>query len=102
MKLQAGQMLKSVVDSTALVVVRCGAEELTVACGGHEMTLEEPPDVRLAAVGGTDGEGVLVGKRYIVEGLDVELLCVHAGDHPVSINGMATVQKSAKPLPASD
>ena len=101
MKLQVGQMLKSVVDSTTLVVVRCGAEELTVVCGGHEMTAE-PPGMRLAVVGGSNGEGVLAGKRYTVEGLEVELLCAHAGDHPVTVNGMATVQKSAKPLPASD
>lgn len=101
MKPNVGQTLQSVVDDTALVVVRCPAEELTVTCGGHEMVPKGEAGDRLPAAG-PGGQGTLLGKRYTVEGLDVELLCVRAGDHPVAVNGEEVAQKSAKPLPASD
>jgi hypothetical protein len=100
MKLTVGQTLESVVDSTALVVVRCLDEDLEVTCGGREMVPRGEAGEHVPPA--TTGPGVLLGKRYTVEGADVELLCVKAGDHPVAVNGTEVAQKSAKPLPASD
>jgi tartrate dehydratase alpha subunit/fumarate hydratase class I-like protein len=101
MKLKAGLTLESVVDATALVVVRSSDQEVTVTCGGHEMAPKGEAGERVPAAT-SGGEGTQLGKRYTVEGVEVELLCVHAGEHPVAVNGAAVVQKSAKPLPASD
>ncbi|MFJ3774575.1 hypothetical protein ACIPX0_23045 [Streptomyces sp. NPDC090075] len=100
MRLKVGQTLESVVDTTALVVVRCSDEDLSVTCGGHEMVPRGAAKELVPAE--TTGEGTLIGKRYTVDGVGVELLCVQAGDHPVAVDGTAVVVKSAKPLPASD
>ncbi|RAY17010.1 hypothetical protein DPM19_02270 [Actinomadura craniellae] len=100
MKLTVGQTLKSVVDETALVVVRCPDQDLAVTCGGHEMAPQDAPGERVPAA--ANGPGVLLGKRYTAEGFDLELLCVKGGDHAVAVNGTEVEQKSAKPLPASD
>ncbi len=103
MKLKVGQTLESVVDATALVVVRCPGGDLTVTCGGYEMAPKGEAAGRIpVAQSPPEGQGTQLGKRYIAEGIEVELLCVHAGDHPVAVNGTAVTQKTAKPLPASD
>ncbi|MDX6742143.1 hypothetical protein [Actinocorallia sp. A-T 12471] len=100
MKLRVGQTLRSAVDATALVVVRAPDDDLAIACGGVDMGEEQVAE-RSPAIAGA-GSGVLLGKRYTVDGIDVELLCVAGGDHAVSVGGTEVVQKSAKPLPASD
>ncbi|ROO86559.1 hypothetical protein EDD29_4132 [Actinocorallia herbida] len=100
MKLRVGQTLRSTVDGTALVVVRAPEDDLAVTCGGLDMS-EEQVAAKSPALAGA-GSGVLLGKRYTVDGVDVELLCVMGGDHAVSVNGAEVAQKSAKPLPASD
>ena len=99
MKLRVGQTLRSAVDATALLVVRCPDQELTVTCGGLEM-LEEQPSGRPPA--GPDGPGAQLGKRYTADAVDLELLCVKAGEYQVAVDGAPIAPKSAKPLPASD
>ena len=73
---------------------------MTVTCGGEEMV---PPGTAGAGPAGTSGpDGVQLGKRYTVEGLGIELLCVKAGAHPVAVDSSPATPKGAKPLPASD
>ncbi|WP_106402637.1 hypothetical protein [Actinocorallia populi] len=100
MKLRAGQTLRSTVDATALVVVRAPQDDLAVTCGGLEMAEEQVAEKVPAQT--EAGAGVLLGKRYTVEGVDVELLCVQGGEYAVAVDGTDVEQKSAKPLPASD
>jgi uncharacterized NAD-dependent epimerase/dehydratase family protein len=100
MQLKVGQTLESAVDATALVVVRCPDKDLTVTCGGHPMVPRGEVTERVAA--DTTGTGTLLGKRYTLNGVDVELLCVQAGRHPVAVDGTEVTVKAAKPLPASD
>ncbi|MBE1536866.1 hypothetical protein [Actinomadura algeriensis] len=99
MNVKIGQTLVSVVDGTSLVVVRCSGPDVVVTCGGEEMVDKAVADA--AAPAGGSG-GARLGKRYTVEGLDIELLCVKAGGGQVAVNGTPVVEKSAKPLPASD
>ena len=104
MKLLVGQKLHSVLDSTALVVIRAPDSEVTVTCGEAEMG-DASPDV--APVPGAmpdagPGDGAQLGKRYADEGLGLELLCVKGGDAPVAVDGTPLRLKDAKPLPASD
>jgi hypothetical protein len=101
MKLQVGQTLHSAVDSTALIVIRGCDLDLTVTCGGEAMAPQGEgagPLPASAAMGG----GALIGKRYTVDGLEIELLCVKGGEYAVAIDGTELVQKGARPLPASD
>jgi hypothetical protein len=104
MELKIGQTLVSVVDDTAVVVVRSPGTDITVTCGDQEMVPKEsnPPAAPPRAAGGAGGGGAQLGKRYTAEGVDIELLCVKAGTAPLAVNGVAVGHKSAKPLPASD
>ncbi len=99
MRLRVGQTLRSAVDATALLVVRAPDQELTVTCGGHEMSPEQPAGTVAAAA---DGPGLQLGKRYTADGIEIELLCVKGGDHAVTVDGTLLALKNAKPLPASD
>ncbi|GGV28774.1 hypothetical protein GCM10010182_59650 [Actinomadura cremea] len=99
MKVKIGQTLVSVVDGTALVVVRCSDSDVVVTCGGQEM-VDKAAAAAAAGAGGSGG--AQLGKRYTVEGRDIELLCVKSGGGQVAVDGAPVVQKSAKPLPASD
>jgi hypothetical protein len=102
MELKIGQTLVSVVDDTAVVVVRYSGQDMTVACGDQAMVPKEsnlpaPPSRPTGGNGGAQ-----LGKRYTAEGVDIELLCVKAGTAPLAVNGKPVTQKDAKPLPASD
>ena len=102
MQLKVGQKLVSAVDGTAVIVVRCPADEVEVTCGGHAMAPEaSPPGAAMAGAPG-DGVGAQLGKRYTVDGVGVELLCVKAGTHELAIDGVPAALSGARPLPASD
>ena len=101
MKLKVGQTLQSAVDATMLVVVRCPDNEVTLTCGGVPMAPKGELGELVAATT-ADGAGALLGKRYTVEGFELELLCTKGGDNPVAVDGAPVELKSAKPLPASD
>lgn len=102
MKLKVGQTLESVVDGTALIVVRSPEGDVTVTCGGREMVPKGDAAQRVSAVVEAQGPGTQLGKRYVAGGLDLELLCVKAGEHAVAVNGVEVSSKTARPLPASD
>jgi hypothetical protein len=62
----------------------------------------EPAAAAQVAPSGAPDDGLLLGKRYSADEVGLELLCVRAGTRPVEVDGEALVQKTAKPLPASD
>lgn len=102
MKLSPGTRLRSVTDTTEVVVVRAGAEDVDLCCGGAAMSPQGtdapsggPP------VAGFDG-GTQVGKRYEDTDAGLEVLCTKPGPGSLSIGARAMTQKDAKPLPSSD
>ena len=102
MKLKVGQTLTSAVDATSVVVVRAPDKDVALTCGGVPMLGPEDAPAAGATAQGEPGGGLLLGKRYADEPLGLQLLCVKAGEHPVTVDGVALAQKSAQPLPASD
>ena len=101
-KLSPGTRLRSVTDTTEVVVVRAGAEEVDLCCGGTAMApqgTDVPSGGSPAA--GLD-EGTKVGKRYEDTDVGLEVLCTKAGPGSLSIGARAMTQKDAKPLPSSD
>jgi hypothetical protein len=101
-KLTPGTRLRSVTDTTEVVVVRASAEELDLWCGGAAMApqgADIPSGGQPAA--GFD-EGTKVGKRYEDTDAGVEVLCTKAGPGSLSIGARTLTQKDAKPLPSSD
>ena len=100
MELRAGQKLFSGVCDAQFVVVRAPDHPVEVACGGAPVL-----DAAPAAAGGSvdlPGDGVKVGKRYVDEESNLELLCSKAGDGALTVDGRPAGLKGAKPLPASD
>jgi hypothetical protein len=101
-RVAVGQTLRSVTDTTMVIVVRGAAEDIEITCGGAAMV-----DSRTDAAGHVPADpsfaaGTLLGKRYEDGAATIELLCTKAGPSSLAVNGEQLVVKAAKPLPASD
>ena len=101
-QLKAGTRMRSAVCATEVMVVAAPPDDVEVTCGGAPMIDigQEPP------AGGTvspdAAEGTALGKRYVTEAGDLELLCTKPGDGSLAAGGAAMAIKAAKPLPSSD
>jgi hypothetical protein len=103
MDVKPGARLRSVVDTTEVIVVRAPSEPLDLRCGGR-------PLVELGDESGGDGSGpvapfdtgTLLGKRYVHADSGLELLCTKAGAGALSVGDELLPVKEAKPLPSSD
>ena len=100
--LKAGTRLRSAVCSTEVMVIAAPGDDVDVRCGGAALIGmdEQPPDG--AALDAAASGGTLLGKRYVNEAGDLELLCANPGKGSLACNGAPLALKSAKPLPASD
>jgi hypothetical protein len=100
-ELKAGTRLKSAVCSTEVMAIVAPAGGAEITCGGAAMIgMDEtaPEGVSLEA----SGEGTALGKRYVNEAGDLELLCTKPGDGSLASDGAPLVLKEAKALPSSD
>jgi hypothetical protein len=98
--MKPGDQLASTVCTTRVVVVRVPqGRDLSIECGGSPMEVAKPG--AKPAPPGPDA-ATLIGKRYVDETGEVELLCTSSGTGALSCDGTAMTIKSAKPLPASD
>jgi hypothetical protein len=103
LRLIAGERWKSVVSDAQIVVVRGGSDDdVALTCGGAPMvgldavaasTPGEPPE---------DDPQTLIGKRYVDDETDIELLCTKSGAGALRLEGRALALKQAKALPSSD
>jgi hypothetical protein len=89
--------LFSATSAAQVVVVKAPSGPVDVQCGGRPMVLEDTNTDRAP-----DGEGLLLGKRYVDADGAIELLCSRAGAGPLSCDGVELTLKDAKPLPSSD
>ncbi|MFQ5417265.1 MAG: hypothetical protein ACE5FL_09490, partial [Myxococcota bacterium] len=101
-QLKAGTRLRSAVCTTEVMIIAAPAEGVEISCGGVAMIAidaEPPADVSIdsAAAGGT-----ALGKRYVNEAGDLEILCTKPGEGSLAVAGTALGVKEAKPLPSSD
>jgi hypothetical protein len=100
--LKAGTRLKSAVCNTEVMIVAAPKTDVTVSCGGApliEMTADRPAGGQVAADAKT---GTQIGKRYVNEAGDLEVLCTKPGEGSLSAGGAPLTIKGAKPLPSSD
>ncbi|MGW0593734.1 hypothetical protein [Streptosporangium sp. NPDC002607] len=100
--LKAGDRLRSRVCTTEVIVVRATGDDVSVCCGGLPMARGDEVVEKPSAGSAPGAPGTLLGKRYSDEARRVELLCVQAGDGPLTIDGQVLSTQTAKPLPASD
>jgi hypothetical protein len=98
-ELDTGARLHGTADEAQFIVVRAPSAKVDLLYGGEPLATGSPPPAAGPAAAGT---GVLLGKRYVHEPTDLELLCVKAGGGDLTVEGQVLPAKSAKPLPASD
>ena len=100
--LKPGSRLFSTVCSTEMIVIKAPPGEIQLMIGDAapaDDSAGRPSPGRTAA--GHDG-GTKLGKRYVDESGDLELLCVKGGPGLPAVDGRLLQVKDAKPLPASD
>jgi hypothetical protein len=102
MSWKPGTKLRSAADSTEVIVIRAPNEDVDLRCGGYPMVTARENDGDLPALDPEFAKGTQLGKRYINEPADLELLCTKAGDGSLSVGTAVLSAKGAKPLPASD
>jgi hypothetical protein len=101
LQLKAGTRLRSVTDTTEVVVVKTPAEPVDLRCGGRPLVAMDAEMTPERIDAGFDG-GTQLGKRYADEALGLEILCTKGGDGSLSVGDVVLDVKGAKPLPASD
>ena len=99
--LKVGARLKSNTCTGEVMVVVAPAEEVDLTCGGHPMT-DVKDSATAAALDPEQAVGIAIGKRYVTEAGDVEVLCVKAGDGSLAVNGALMLLKDTKQLPKTD
>jgi hypothetical protein len=103
MKLRIGARLRSATCATQVIVVRAPADvEVDLTCGGEPMVEWSTPASSLRPVAPWRDAGTKLGKRYARLDSGVEVLCTHAGDGSLWLDGAPLELMAAKPLPASD
>lgn len=101
MMLTAGEQLRSVTDTTAVVVIRAPDHDVMVTCGGAPMVDGKASAMPQETQPGHGG-GTQLGKRYEDAKGTLELLCTKGGTSSLAVDGIILSIKAAKPLPASD
>ena len=101
-QLKPGSRVRSAVCDTELMVIAAPGGDLELSCGGAPVVAmdEDPPAG--ATLSSDASEGTQIGKRYVNEAGDLELLCTKPGKGSLALDGSALTIKGAKPLPASD
>lgn len=100
--LKTGMRLKSAVCSAEVMVIKAPPGEYELCCGGRELLdMSAARDPAANPASGLDG-GCLVGKRYVDEAEEIELLCTKAGQGSLALAGQLLKTKQAKALPSSD
>jgi hypothetical protein len=100
-QLKVGQRWRSAGSPVEVIVIRAGAGEVSLTCGGEPMAAA---DGGAAAPPGSaaDGPQTQIGKRYTTTAGDLELLCVKGGAGELAADGVPLTVKESKSLPASD
>jgi hypothetical protein len=101
-QLKVGTRLKSAVCATEVMVVAAPAAEVDVCCGGVPMIAQGETAPEGAALDGAAANGTALGKRYVSETGDLELLCVKPGKGSLAVGAKLLTLKEAKQLPSSD
>jgi hypothetical protein len=100
-QLKTGSRLRSAVCATEVMVVAAPQADVEITCGGVPMVAidREPPG---GSVSPDAAKGTLLGKRYVNEAGDLELLCTKPGEGSLGVAGALLTVKEAKALPSSD
>jgi hypothetical protein len=101
-KLKPGTQLRSAVCATKVMVIAAPETDVELTCGGAPMLAPGESPAAGGAPAPDAAGGSQLGKRYVNEAGDLELLCISAGEGSLQVGGAALAIKGAKPLPSSD
>jgi hypothetical protein len=101
-QLKPGTRLRSAVCATEVMIVAAPKGDASVTCGGVAMAALDAPRAAGGAPHPDASGGTLLGKRYVNEAGDLELLCTKPGQGSLACEGKPLAVKGAKPLPSSD
>ncbi len=99
--LKTGARLKSTVCDGEVMVVAAPEDDLEITCGGSPMA-DPAAAEKSGEVHADHAVGITIGKRYVNEAGDLELLCVKAGAGGLAVSGDLLLQKDTKKLPKTD
>jgi len=102
MKLVPGDRVRSVADSTEVIVVRPADHDVDLRCGGYPMIEMGDGSGDRPTIDPAYGGGTQLGKRYVHEASGLEVLCTKAGDGALSVGPDVLALKGTKALPSSD
>ncbi len=97
-----GTRLRSAVCDTEVMVIAAPATGIELCCGGApliDIAETRPPG---ASCHPDAKNGTAMGKRYVNEAGDLELLCTKPGEGSLTVAETPLTVKGAKPLPSSD
>ena len=98
--LSTGQRLTSGVCTTEIMVITAPKEDVDLTCGGVPMSANgEKVDTE---VDPNHAEGTTIGKRYVNNDGELEILCVKPGKGSLAVNGDSLKLKDSKKLPKTD
>jgi hypothetical protein len=101
-ELTVGKRLHSTACRTEIIVIRAPHPQIELSCAGAPMAAVDAARSATNSGSAEDGDGVVLGKRYLDEQTGLEVLCTKAGTGPLAADGRPLVVKAAKALPASD
>ncbi len=101
-QLKPGARVRSAVCDTELMVIAAPGADAEITCGGAPLIVLGADPPAGASLAPDAAEGTQLGKRYVNEAGDLELLCTKPGKGSLACDGKALAIKGAKPLPASD
>jgi hypothetical protein len=100
-QIKVGQRLRSAGSPVEVIVISTAVIEAELTCGGLVM-VASAADVPNVSGPGDEGPRAQIGKRYVSERGDLELLCVKGGAGELALDGAPLSLKESKPLPSSD
>jgi len=101
-ELKPGKRLRSSVCATEVMIVAAPKGDVKLSCGGAAMAPLDAPPQTAGAPSPDAAAGTQLGKRYVNEAGDLELLCTKPGQGSLACDGKPLAIKGAKPLPSSD
>jgi hypothetical protein len=101
-QLKPGTRMRSAVCDTELMVIAAPAGDVELSCGGAPVIAIDADPPAGASLSPEACGGTQLGKRYVNEAGDLELLCTKPGKGSLACDGKPLSVKGAKPLPASD
>lgn len=101
-QLKPGSRMRSAVCATEVMVIATPSPEVDLSCGGAPMLPVGEEPAGGASLSPDANKGTAIGKRYVNEAGDLELLCTKPGEGSLGVGGTLLAVKEAKPLPSSD